>query len=180
MKNNLKHVMLDIETMGNKSNSCVVSIGAVEFDIETGETGMVFDCKISLDSCLKAGLTVDASTIDWWLLNQSEEARVGISYCILDLKTVLECFADWIDRRSFVWGNSARFDCGILSDAYRAVGLETPWIYYNERDVRTLVAFAPEVKNNFKFEGVRHNAVDDCKFQIGYCCEIWKKLKNGK
>ena len=31
------HLMLDIETMGNESFSSIVSIGALEFDIETGE-----------------------------------------------------------------------------------------------------------------------------------------------
>ena len=36
------HVMLDLETMGRKSNSALVSIGAVEFDLITGETGREF------------------------------------------------------------------------------------------------------------------------------------------
>ncbi len=33
------HLMLDIETMGTESFSSIVSIGALEFDIETGKTG---------------------------------------------------------------------------------------------------------------------------------------------
>lgn len=33
------HLMLDIETMGNESFSSIVSIGALEFNIETGELG---------------------------------------------------------------------------------------------------------------------------------------------
>ena len=33
------HLMLDLETMGTKSNSAIISIGAVEFDILTGKTG---------------------------------------------------------------------------------------------------------------------------------------------
>ena len=31
----LGHLMLDLETMGNKSNAALLSIGAVEFDIKT-------------------------------------------------------------------------------------------------------------------------------------------------
>ena len=74
MKN---HLMLDLETMGNKSFSSFVSIGAVFFDMATGETGAEFHIKVDLGSCLEAGLKVDASTIYWWL-KQSDAARKGI------------------------------------------------------------------------------------------------------
>ncbi len=50
-----KHLMLDIETMGNESYSAITSIGAVEFDIETGETGDEFYVVVGLQSCLDAG-----------------------------------------------------------------------------------------------------------------------------
>ena len=33
-----------------------------------------------------------------------------------------------------------------------------------------------EIKANYKSIGTAHNAVDDCKFQIGYCSEIWRSL----
>ena len=38
----MKHVMIDIETMGNMSHSAIVSVGAVRFDLETGEIGEKF------------------------------------------------------------------------------------------------------------------------------------------
>ena len=65
-----------------------------------------------------------------------------------------------------------------LENAYSKVGNQIPWKFWNERDVRTLVSFAPNVKSEFVFKGVAHNAIDDCKFQIGYCCKIWNKLNN--
>ena len=42
------HLMVDIETMGNQSNSAIVSIGAVEFNMATGETGKEFYTNVSL------------------------------------------------------------------------------------------------------------------------------------
>jgi DNA polymerase III epsilon subunit-like protein len=39
---NLGHVMLDLETMGKRAGCAIVSIGAVEFDINTGEIGRTF------------------------------------------------------------------------------------------------------------------------------------------
>lgn len=78
-----------------------------------------------------------------------------------------------------IWGNSVRFDVGILETAYRADGRESltlPWKFRNEMDVRTLVAFAPAIKDHYPFTGVEHNPIDDCKYQIGYCSAIWNKL----
>lgn len=45
------HLMVDIETMGTSSSSAILSLGAVEFDIETGETGKYFHITIDLQTC---------------------------------------------------------------------------------------------------------------------------------
>jgi len=84
-------VMLDLETMGKKSNAAIVSIGAVEFDIETGKTGREFYKVVDLQSCLDLGLKVEASTIYWWLM-QSEAARKRICEKGDDLTNVLKHF----------------------------------------------------------------------------------------
>lgn len=173
-------VMLDLETLGNKSNSALLSIGAVEFNIMNGKTGREFYKVINLKTCLDVGLKVNASTFYWWL-EQSQEARDAVNVeTKFDIRTVLHMFSTWmndcIDGVN-IWGNGVRFDIGILEDAYVACGYdEMPWNFRSERDVRTLVAFAPEIKANLPFTGTLHNPIDDCKHQIQYCTEIWKKL----
>ena len=79
-------------------------------------------------------------------------------------------------RKTFVWGNGSSFDLGILGYTYTNCGIEIPWHFYNERDVRTIVALMPEVKKNMTNNGQCHNALADCKFQIAYLCEIFKVL----
>lgn len=183
---NLGHLMLDLETMGNKSNSAIVSIGAVEFDIETGELGREFYCVISLQSCLNKGLIINASTLYWWLL-QNENARkeicAGNSKIATTLERALENFSSFINKiggnNVQIWGNGARFDIGILEDAYVSCGyLEMPWNFRNERDVRTLVSFAPNIKEQFQFQGIEHHPIHDCKHQIKYCHAIWSVLRH--
>ena len=61
------HLMVDIETMGIKSNFAIISIGAVEFKIETGETGKEFYRNVTLKSSVELGLNVDADTVMWWM-----------------------------------------------------------------------------------------------------------------
>lgn len=179
----LGHVMVDLETLGNKSNSVICSIGGVEFDINTGETGREFFVKVDIQSCLDRGLIVNGDTVEWWLM-QSDKARMGlistaqggnknISLALHEFKLFLE---DLGANTVQLWGNSVRFDMGILEDAYRACNLKEPWNFRCERDVRTLVSFAPEVKEHYPKTGVEHNPIDDCKFQIGYCTAIWQKL----
>lgn len=172
--------MLDLETMGNKSNTSLVSIGAVEFNIQTGETGREFYKVIDLQSCLDLGLKVQASTIYWWLM-QSEAARKRICEKGEHLSKVLVDFSLWMGgyvNNIKIWGNGARFDIGILEDAYVACGLPIPWYFRSEMDVRTLVAFKPEIKATYPMIGVEHDPIDDCKHQIGYCTLIWQKINN--
>jgi hypothetical protein len=168
-------VMLDLETMGNRSNTAIVSIGAVEFNIVTGETGREFYKVVDLQSCLDAGLKVQASTIYWWM-QQDQKARERICQKGMGISDALLSFNTWMQdcvEKVRIWGNGARFDLGILEDAYVACYLDVPWYFRSERDVRTLVSFAPHVKENMPFEGVCHDPVDDCKHQIKYCSKIW-------
>jgi len=178
MENKLKHIMLDIETMGDESYSSIISIGALEFDIETGETGREFYQKVDLQSCLDAGLTINASTVIWWM-QQSYEARSEfyMGEASIELASALCLLTLFCNNDYQVWGNSARFDCGLISDACNKLKLQLPWDFSKERDVRTLVSFNPDIKNNFVFKGTAHNALADCYHQVGYCSEIWKSLK---
>ena len=119
-------VMLDLETIGNKSNAALLSIGAVEFNIKTGKTGREFYKVIDLQSCLDVGLRVDASTFYWWL-QQNQQARDAI--CVdkkHSLQTVLHMFSVWMNdciENIEIWGNGVRFDIGLLEDAYVACGI---------------------------------------------------------
>lgn len=175
-------VMIDIETMGTTSNSAILSVAAVPFNIDTGDiSDDIFYYRVDLQSCIDAGLHMNVNTVLWWM-KQSDDAR----FELLDntnrysLEIVLSLLAKFINKnpKYRVWGNSARFDLGILSDAYSKINsIKTPWHYHNEMCVRTLSSILPDVIKNTLFEGVPHNPVDDCLHQIKYCSEIWKKIK---
>ncbi len=168
--------MIDLETMGTKSYSAILSIAAVEFDIVTGETGKSFYKNIELKSNVDNGLKICPETVEWWL-GQNESAKKSLFIEKESLSKVLWDFKEFCDNKYFVWGNSARFDLGILSNAYDKIGDDAPWDHRKERCVRTLVSFYPNIKDKWVFEGVKHHPVDDCLNQIGYCSKIWKKLK---
>lgn len=157
----MKHTMLDLETMGASSGAAIMSIGAVEFDLETTTLGREFYVNVDLASCLKLGLRVDASTLMWWL-EQDEAARKSLLDHRENIYVALTLFKKWLDPETTLWANGASFDFPILNEAYRLEGMEKPWNFRNERDARTIYRL-----NNIKVEnlGTHHNALDDAKAQ---------------
>lgn len=178
---NYQHLMIDIETLGSKSNSAICSIGAVPFNLD-GQTGSPFFEKIQLSSALKAGLKVDADTIEWWSQQNPElfKAMLGGKN---SLSSVLYTFIKYIsfelDENVQVWGNGSRFDLGLLSDAFEAVGLSKPWDFRNERDVRTIVMLNPEIKNSIPKPHNLHYPIADCRYQIEYLTHTLKSIGYG-
>lgn len=175
-KKRLPDIMLDLETMGTESFSAIISFAAVEFDLMTGETGKEFYEKICLQSCLDAGLNISANTLNWWMKQEDDARKEFTKGEGITLRKALRRFSSFFHKDYKVWGNSVKFDCGILGDAYKVMGKKPPWRYTNERCVRTLANLKPEIKANYPSVGTAHNAKSDCYFQIGYCHETWKAL----
>ena len=181
---NLDHLMVDIETLGDQSGSVIVSLGAVQFDILTCETGETFYSRIDIDSCLKAGLKVTGSTIRFWM-DKSEEARLELTRGGENLIEVLNDFTAFVEgiehrikKDIQIWSRGVRFDIALLTDAYQAVGATTPWPFRGERDVRTLEALRPQIYKDAALfrKYVEHLPIEDCLFQIAYCSKIWKAI----
>lgn len=103
----------------------------------------------------------------------TEAKGVNISHAIHEFTLFIQ---ELKPKNLQVWGNSNRFDLGALEIIYNKLKKEIPWKYSLERDVRTLVSFAPNIKKNMPFNGVKHDPIDDCKHQINYCTEIYNKL----
>lgn len=170
------HIMVDLETMGTAPGSAIVSLGAVAFDPVAGTLGEEFYRVITLGSCQRAGLTIDAGTIGWWL-QQSDSARAElVRDDAVALPNVLGWFAVWFRRQQgrFIWGHGANFDEPLLACAFRAANVEVPWKYWDARCTRTLFALTGEKPNSEA--GVHHNALDDAKAQADAVIRAWRKL----
>ncbi|NAQ28459.1 exonuclease [Escherichia coli] len=178
------HLMIDLETMGKKSNAPIVVIGAVFFDPQTGEIGPTFYIVISLVDAMDTGAVPDGSTIEWWLA-QSSEARSAILVDQVKLVDALIQFREFINEYSDeefvqVWGNGATFDNTILRTSYERLNIPCPWRYYNDRDVRTIIELGKTIgfdaRTVILFEGVRHHALDDARHQAKYVTATIQKL----
>lgn len=162
--------MLDLETMGNGPNAAIVAIGAVRFKQDIQDD---FYTVIDLQSSIDAGLTMDASTVLWWM-KQNDEARQQFNRQGASLKQALEWFSSWIGQNAQIWGNGAAFDNAILSNAYKKCNIKQPWHYGNDRCYRTLKALYPQIK--MQRTGVHHIAVEDARNQAEHLIQIFTQL----
>ncbi|EET7772232.1 exonuclease [Escherichia coli] len=175
------HLSVDLETMGTNPDAPINSIGGKFFDPATGEMGPEFSKAIDLET---SGGIIDRKTIKWWA-KRSREAQSAIFTDEISLDVALRLFIEFIEKNSGgrfvqVWGNGANFDNVILRRSYERQGIPCPWLYYNDRDVRTIVklgnAIGFDVRMAIPFEGVPHNALDDARHQAKQVSAIWQKL----
>lgn len=171
-------IMLDLETMGNGPNAAIVAIGAVIFDPYRAEPGPKFYQTIDLESSVKGGGIIDASTVIWWL----KQDKIAIQHLITgceSIDTVLNLFGKWIaenitDDGVRIWGDGAAFDNVILASAYRRHNIPQPWSYWNDRCYRTMRAMYPGIK--MQRTGTAHIALDDAISQANHLIRIFNQL----
>jgi hypothetical protein len=182
----IKDLMIDLETMGNGHSPVITSIGAVIFNIKTGETYDSFYRRVNMRSCEDIGLKYDESTIKFWLLNSLQSDGIAVNE-ILDfegqscsIQKMLHDFYEWFNFNeligSRIWANGIHSDLVWLKSAYNLSKIDSPWDFRMERDVRTLVDFNPKIKKLTQIVGTDHNALSDCYFQIKYCSDIFNTI----
>lgn len=172
------HIMIDLETMGTLPGASILSIGAARFTLDPEEPiADTFHVGIELESCEAYGLKPSSSTILWWMDAERAEARAA--YAALpkvDLESALFEFSNWVgdNETTQFWGNSAAFDLGLLSHAYRLLRLPTPWPFWNERCYRTVKNLWPVPMERV---GTHHSALDDAISQAEHLRQIMQAVK---
>lgn len=170
--------MVDVESLGTHSDSVILSIGAVKFDLDSDRMDdAAFYASISVDSNMAAGRKISEATLIWWL--QQERAAQEVFFepkQTLDM--ALNSFADWFHGAKFIWSNGASFDIPMISHAFRTTGGDTPWDFYNERCVRTYKNLPGCKDIKIASNGLKHNAVHDAIHQAKLVQAIQKKLSS--
>lgn len=189
----MNDIMVDLETMGTRKTSVITTLAAVQFNLQTGEIGKTFSVNIDMDSAHEAGLTMDVSTIKWWM-RQDGDIRAKMFVDASPISQALIAFSEWIMdireeqlkepeelRGLKFWGNSASFDLGILENAYYACKLVVPWGYREEFCYRTAINLFPELKQLVNIEQSNHHvAVEDAKWQSKNLSAIYNLIKGIK
>lgn len=159
------HIMLDIETLGTSVGSVVASVGMAAFNEEK-----IIDCfhvRMSVEQSQSAyGLTVDASTVLWWL-NQRKEAQGELKGDMFP-NVAIDAVICFLLRHSpeRIWGNGPGFDNALLREVIKRVGFQTKDVMDHRKDscYRTVNACYGEHLTGGDF-GPSHVAINDAKSQ---------------
>lgn len=173
----VEEVMVDLETLGNGNKAVILSIGACKFFPEgqgvPDDPSHRFEAFVDPQSCVDAGMQMDASTVLWWMDPERAEARdvmIANMEAAMPLSDALIHFAVWLGGDRPMWGNGATFDNVILRNAYKLAGLDCPWQFWNDRCYRTMKNRVPSVKMQRK--GIHHSALADAVSQAEHLQSI--------
>lgn len=170
----MNNLMLDIESAGVKPDAALMAIGAVFFDENGTALGDTFYRAIHLATSVNLGFRIEPAAMLFWL-GQPDEARNAVLFNALPVRDVMEEFSEWIKARCsrndlLVWGCSPSFDCVKVEAHFKALDIETPWLYFNERCYRTIRERNRVVEQDER-HGL-HNALEDAKFQARHLQKI--------
>jgi DNA polymerase III epsilon subunit-like protein len=173
----MKHVMVDLETLGTTADAVILSIGAVKFDLNSGKiSDEGFYSSVSVESNLSWKRRISEDTLLWWFRQEAAARQVFFEPKEV-LESALEQFSDWIGQDDYeVWSNGADFDLPMLSHAFAQVGIETPWKFWNSRCYRTYKTLPGAKGVKLPHVGVKHNAMADAYSQAQNVCVIHQAL----
>lgn len=180
----MQEVMIDCETLAVTADAVILSIGAVEFELD-GRLGDTFYRSVSIDSNLALGRRVKESTLIWWF-DQDRAAQEVFREAKHTLESALTDLSDWYYKTGIMgedgkvstcpWSNGASFDIPMLEHAYEQCGMETPWRFFNSRCMRTYRNLPGADKVPRPAPSVAHNALQDAIAQAKYVQDIHRAL----
>lgn len=182
------NLMIDFETMGNTTDTIVVSLGACLFNNEGIHKKALW--YYDLYEQQKAGRTWTASTLAWWMKQDADARSVFYDSKTerLPMKKFFEVFEKWLDEgleehlegrdELKVWGNGESFDVSILKDLYLKHHPKgehaVPWKFWNGCCFRMFNRMT-KVKEKMKMKGAAHNALDDAIYQAECVIAVMNK-----
>lgn len=175
------NVMVDIETLGTKKESAILSIGAVAFD--THGIHHEFYTNISIKNNLINNRKIDGDTLNWWFSQSDDVIKSIIKEPCVNLCDALLNFRNWLEKMRFhtIWANGANFDIEILQNAYEQFNIDLPWKYKQiccMRAIRELGRIISLPYGQYKSENIflAHNALEDATIQAQYVNLIFNKV----
>ena len=191
------HGMIDTETLGTRTGSIILSLGAIKFD-PSGDNRLLcsdpkrvedihassdsFYRRIELQSCKRIGMTADPDTIKWWMQQApTERFEAFDAQPRIDIAHVLTDFWLWWGNTSCPWSHGASFDIPLVDEAYAKIGKRSPWKYTLVRDTRTLFDLAKfEWSDQKKFRAGpgHHHALFDAWNQVLMVQECFRRMQS--
>ena len=189
MPSNDNSIMIDIECLGTGKDCVVVSVGAVKFNLNTGDILKEEYWELNMrEQQNKLNRAVSVDTVSWWA-NQTPETLKALqsTHDRVSITRFIEDFNEFIAGPNFFWAKGTNYDLEILTDLYQDAHdhLDNeiqvrPFKYSKWVDARVYYLLGKElgIMPRHAHEGA-HNALQDAIFQTKTVCQIHRTLKDG-
>lgn len=183
--------MFDVETLGKRSNSAILSLACVYFNPDDKPSyrqlyDSAFFAKFDVqDQVKRLGRGISRSTLEWWAKQCTNVRNKSFKPLPSDEKFEegYERMRKWVatkkDNKCWVWARG-NLDQLVMDDIEEQVGLTPIFQYSRWRDVRTALDFLYSTTNGYVDVKVpsgvdtfdpgihvtKHNPIDDCCYDI--------------
>lgn len=187
-----QHFMIDLETLDTRPTAVVLSYAFVHFNPKTGEVFKESSNILDIEEQLNHGRTISFDTLKWWqeqgrtFNDFIEERKVDFTEPkhtdATEFNYWAMCDFDFFGENAkpsdeiVVWANGVDFDLSIMQNVDPWIGSEKGWKYWNQRDLRTLMALFPEERKAVPKPENRHDPLVDCHYQIAVLKRIWNRI----
>lgn len=164
----MKHISIDIETLGTSADAMVLQIGACEFDPATHQIGAKM--KLNLYADEQKDRKIDFDTVRWWMEQDPVIAHEVFNKPDTTLDVAKDMLKDFTGSADCIWANPPQFDLVILQSLFG----ESPWSYRKERCFRTVRNLHdPNGKMKPPVNLAKHDALADAVWQASYLINIF-------
>lgn len=164
----VKHVMVDLETLGTRQYAPVLSIGAVVFDPHSDHIAPVNYYRV----ISQPSMNVETATLVWWLKQGDKLLKLlEPNDSSITRRSVGTSFIFWLKTHHQAeeyrfWCHGLDFDLRLFKELFESNFSETDtWAalfkYNDGRDTRTIFEAANFDYKAFPRYGEFHNALDD-------------------
>lgn len=167
----MSNIMIDIETLGRRNDAAIREVGLVAFN----STGVIEEMKqLSVDPEVwnTCGRTFSGETILWLLAHPHIDTNYNC-HSYEELVTEVNNFIlSHLTTDGYIW-SKGHMDMEVLKDLYETVGKPLPWLYWQPRDLRTVLDLTGDCR-----VPTTYCAVEDAHFQTILLKETLDILKS--
>ena len=153
-KDILTHLVVDLETLGFRENTVILSMAMVPFQFEVVkpyewyiENGIIVKFNVE-EQIKKYKRTTCKEVVDWWKSQPMESKKLNLTPQKTDFKVIEGCQtitkfvnnSGYDQKKSYIWCRRSHFDFPKISHLYEvSAGMKVPYNDWSIRDVVTLI-----------------------------------------
>lgn len=160
-----KYIIIDIETLGRRNDTAVTQVGIVIAD-ENFDVLDSYLIQVTPDAWNTCDRTFTGETLLWWMEQKNTPISKKPTHTVQSYKYLVDKLYQIFDRYNTedttIWTKGS-MDLFCIKDLCEYFDMNTPWEFWQPRDIRTAKEFIKEWKT---FENNNHNALDDALNQL--------------